>query len=244
MLVSAFDLEPGQRGNPASEYWLTVSNVILDGSFTFQINFHIPSTEKESIDFIDIDNRRLIGQLRLERPDGSPFERFVVSHDSFGFQTILSARFILFPGGTLTVVLRTPVVPTPGDRGPSIKGYVTLGLPAYRGAGFPDIQPPATVLLWARGVTDIPIASGRAENVIHSDGPFNLPAGGVEKYAALLRDKNTDFKGIRGALDLADQEKVPALIDLLSATARSDEVEALNKMLAEMGIDVEVKRKK
>ena len=46
----------------------------------------------------------------------------------------------------------------------------------------------------------------------------------------------------RGAMDLAEEDRVPALVDLLGALARDDrEIQALNQLLQDLAVPLSVR---
>jgi hypothetical protein len=152
------------------------------------------------------------------------------------------------------------------DAPAELSGYATLRVPAARLRGrfelFPQSEGNVRVLLHAShvsyrpqkswGFTDtegrvighqaglddadaeaIALASGKAENEIAAEG-WRLE--GVSDFLERLHDGDVAVEGFVGARDLQDEDRAPALLDLLAGIAEDhDGISALNAYLDRSG---------
>jgi hypothetical protein len=85
----------------------------------------------------------------------------------------------------------------------------------------------------------IPISTGRAENEIEPEG---LRVKDVVGATARLRDLGREGKITRGALLMSEEDRFPALVDLLAGLSADESgLAALNDLLAEVSADVRVR---
>jgi hypothetical protein len=77
----------------------------------------------------------------------------------------------------------------------------------------------------------VALASGKAENEIEAEG---WSVSGVADFVASLRDGAFDEDDLRGGSDVPDDQRVVAMLDLLSGLdASREELEQINQLLAE-----------
>jgi hypothetical protein len=145
-----------------------------------------------------------------------------------------------------------------------VLGYVSLRVPVRRADVYPyGLVPqsgaPVRVLLSAwredqwlvagqseqvqsSSVSAIPLATGKALNEISPDLSIYFRDVSVTDFITGMTTRKAMTDLPRGATDLAEDDRVPALVDLLGALSRDErEIQALNQLLQDSGVPLSVR---
>jgi len=145
-----------------------------------------------------------------------------------------------------------------------VLGYISLRVPVRRADAYPyGLVPqsgdPVRVLLSAwredqwlvpepsdqvqsSSVSAIPLATGKAFNEISPDLSIYFRDVSVTGFLDTMTTRKAMTDVPRGAMDLAEEDRVPALVDLLGALARDDrEIQALNQLLQDLAVPLSVR---
>src|SRR5262249_41498857 len=145
-----------------------------------------------------------------------------------------------------------------------VLGYISLRVPVRRAGAYPyGLEPqsgaPVRVLLSAwredQWLVPRPPHPGQSSSLsalppaarpaFHASSP-HLSTSFRDVSVASFLDTMTTRKAMtdvpRGAMDLAEEDRVPALVDLLGALARDDrEIQALNQLLQDTAVPLSVR---
>jgi hypothetical protein len=154
------------------------------------------------------------------------------------------------------VILRVPPAHAPGSfrPGPQADHDVEVLLHARREDRRPSrtvgVVDPQGVIPYRTGIGDnyssesVAISTGRAANEISPEGRLLFGVGVVQRFVEGLASGEIDPKAVRGMELLPDDERIPALLDLLHALSTADESEtrAVNQLLERGGVPLRIRR--
>jgi hypothetical protein len=266
MIVSNFTLaQYAQRKDyrDATSYLLQVTNLDTQ-DITFAVDCYFSSPPDDYLSYL-----YLLGGIAPPVLIYNPYE-FVIPFRRLQNEAVMTYSLAIRAGATQTFALTKTVrddrelqghielrVPTTRVgrlvRMPQALHNVPVLLHARReDTRHPEvtgIREPSGVVPYTSSTGDnysseaVALASGKAENEIVPDGAVSLFEGSaVSKFIADLNTGKIKPSEIAGAALLPDQERVPALIDLLDSLSADEDIDALNTFLRERGTRLRLQR--